>query len=38
MQRISATEMIILICKFNIKNTLITRKNIVEHQQNRKMI
>ena len=34
----SATEMIILIRKSNIKNTLIARKNIVEVQKLKKLI
>ena len=38
MQRMSATEIIVLICELNIENTLIARKNIVEVKKFKKLM
>ena len=38
MQKMSAAEMIILICKLNIENTLTARKNIVKIRKFKKLI
>ena len=38
MQKMNATEMIALICKSNIENTLIARKNIVKVKKFKKLI
>ena len=38
MQKMSATEIIILICELNIENTLTTRKNIVKIKKFKKLM
>ena len=38
MQKINATEMIVLTCELNIENTLIARKNIVKIKRFKELI
>ena len=38
MQKINATKIIILICKSNIENTLIARKNIIKIRKFKKFM